>query len=220
MADKRKRGHTIWWVIILIIIICLGIVLRMFWKGNSTIITDLFQDKSLEQGNEDTVPQDSSTESLNDNTGPQSASNETSTTESQGDGGGSGGGGGGGGSSGSTTMENSTTPEVSIPPREYKTFSSLEELFNSDNPIGDKVNLYGVAFQIAGTSTSDSFFFTDDQRVIDDINFILFNKVAHITVYNSLNVEISQSVISLTGTIVDCNQNDDGIYCVNAESIN
>jgi hypothetical protein len=214
MKNNQKRGFNVWWAIIIFIIIIIGIVGGIFWKSNPEIVNDYIENV-IDSVKDIIGVQDSPSEQLNNDTGLNNTSIKSTSNASQ-DSTISGGGGGGGGSSSATSSEDNTI----IIPENYETFSSLEELFNYENPTGNKVNVRGIAIQIAGVSTSDYFFFTDDNKVMNDINYMLFNKVEfHVTVYNSLNVQVPQSIISLTGTVVNCKQNDDGNYCIDAESI-
>lgn len=212
---EYKKGVSVLWIMIILVIIGVGVFFIFFWKDSNI---NNPQNESIAPINENIGSQGSSSEPSNDNLESNDNSNESTNKSTEGtaidwgSGGGGGGGAGGGGSGGSSTT--TTAPE------NVETFSSLEELFNSGNPVGSRVSVYGIAFPIAGVSTADRFFFTDDSRVMSDPNYLLFNDIEyHITVYNSLNVEIPQSIITLTGTIVDCDQNDDGVYCVDAESI-
>jgi len=220
MKNNQKRGVSFWWIIIIVAIIVLGILGSILWKGDSDV-KNYIQDNIIEPIKDVFSPQDSSSEPLKDDVDSQNASYESSTTSSD-DSSGGGGGGSAGGSSNDPRISNNATTQYNTTtlPEDYETFLNLEELFNSENPLGNKVSVQGIALQITGVSTSDSFFFTDDKNVINDITYMLFNKIEyHITVYNSIHVSIPQSIITLTGTIVDCAQNDDGEYCVNAESI-
>lgn len=216
MKAKEKNWFTRWWVITIVAIIIIGFSINILWKSNP-VVNNFIQNNIIDPIKDTLSPQNSSVElsdELND------TSSISSTTESE-DAPGGGGGGGSGSSNEPRIPKNSTIPgNTTTLLDDYEIYPSLEELFNAENPVGNKVSVRGIALQITGVSTSDSFFFTDDENVISDITYMLFNNIEyHITVYNLLDFDIPQSIIKLTGIIVDCKNDDDGIYCVDAESI-
>jgi hypothetical protein len=211
-----KRGFANWWLVMIFVIIIIVVFGIFFFRNNTDVMNNYFNNNIVEPA-KDTIESQDSVEPIIDDSGlndsvKSSIPNQDTPSAS---------GGGSGSSTETTTTNNNTVKDnVTLPPEDVVTFSSLEELFNFDNPVNNRVSLHGMAISLAGVSTSEYFFFTDDSRVLNDINYILFNKPDyHVTVYNSIHVLIPQSIIDLTGTVVNCNQNDDGIYCVNADSI-
>lgn len=98
--------------------------------------------------------------------------------------------------------------------------NSLEELFNFENPIGNRVNINGIAFQVSGIDMYDYFFFTDDETIMSNPVLMLINGADfHITVYNSLTNIDPQSIITVSGIVINCEQDSEGIYCIRATSI-
>lgn len=199
-----KRGLASGWILGILTIIILVIVIFLFLKdGPSTTI-----DKSSTSEN---VNEIEAQNSPNDNTTNKTKLQNKTTSTSWNIDSSQGNSAGGGGSSSAASEE------------EYQnvtTYYNIKELLATDNPIGDKAELYGIAFQLSGIQMSDYFYFTDDARVMNNPNFLVYNEIDdHITVYNSINADIQQSIINLTGKVVNCNNVNDGKYCLVAKTI-
>lgn len=220
MKAKQKKWFISWWVISILIILIIGIIGGLFWKGNPETVNEYIENV-IDSVKEIIGVQDLPSEKLNNNTELNNKSTKVTTNVSEEISISGGGGGGGGGVSGGVASE--STEVIITPPVQYtgnETFSNLEDLFNYGNPVGNKVILRGIAIQISGVSMSEYFFFTDDSRVMDNPNYLLVNKIDyHTTIYNSAHISIPQSIIDIEGVVVNCAQSSHGTYCVNAESI-
>ncbi|MGV8150125.1 MAG: hypothetical protein ACP5NV_00165 [Candidatus Woesearchaeota archaeon] len=208
MVDDAKKRTLAIWALVICIILLIGIFLSVF-LNNNTVYNNVNESKdniagsqnSAENLNNDDIQQIQSAQSV--------VNQSSNTTITGGVGGGAGGGGGGGSSS---------TPAGEI--IGVQTFFSLEELFNANTQLGNNIIVHGIAFQIAGSSMSDKFFFTDDERAMNDPNYLKTNSVDyHITVYNNPNTPISQGITDVEGTIVKCDYVVDGKYCVDANIV-
>lgn len=199
-----KRGLTGGWILTILTTIILLIVIFLFLKDNPRTMID--KSSTSENANEIEAQNSSNSNAINKTT----LQNKTTSTSgnidsSQGNSA------GGGGSSSAVSEEESLN---------VTTYYSIEELLATDNPLGNKADLYGIAFQLSGIQMSDYFYFTDDARVMDNPNFLVYNEIDdHITVYNSIHADIQQSIINLTGKVVKCNNVDDGKYCLIAKTI-
>lgn len=212
-----RQWFLTWWAIALYVLIIAGTIIAFFWNDNSSPVKRYIQENIIEPVKEiiGIVDKEEIIDGPTSNnlTAANSDGGEDSIVAGGGSGGGDGGS-GGGGASASTPV----APPDSILGSEN--FNSLEELFNFDNPVGNRVNIYGMAFQISGTDMYDHFFFTDDEEVMDNPVLMLVNGAEfHITVYNSLVNVDPQSIITVKGIVVDCEQDNDGTYCIKATSI-
>jgi len=68
--------------------------------------------------------------------------------------------------------------------------------------------------------SEDFFLFTDDERVMKKPPYMTYYGAEHdITVYNNPKIYVQQKIIEINGTVINCKREDDGKYCINAESI-
>jgi len=209
-----KKGWVLGGILLILII---GIFLGIFWKNNSKSLNNYFENV-VDKVKEIIGVKDAS-EQLNDNVKSNYKPNETTKNSSKDipTDGGSGGGGGGGGGSGASEASSENSSDIILG---SETFFSLQELFNFNNPVGNRVEVYGIAFQVSGVDMYDNFFFTDDEEIINNPVLLLINGADfHITVYNSLININPQSKINVKGIVVDCEHESDGIYCIKATLI-
>lgn len=117
-------------------------------------------------------------------------------------------------------VEEQEATEALIDTSEQKVYSSLEEVYTAKNPIGHKVRLYGIGLKLHAVSSEDFFLFTDDERVMNNPNYIAYYGAEYdIVIYNNPKIYVQQKIINITGTVVNCERKEDGKYCMNAESI-
>ena len=110
--------------------------------------------------------------------------------------------------------------EQLIDTSEQKVYSNLEEVYIAKNPIGHKVRLYGIGLKLHAVSSEDFFLFTDDERVMNNPNYIAYYGAEYdIVVYNNLKIYVQQKIMNINGTVINCERKEDGKYCINAESI-
>lgn len=211
-----RQWFVTWWAIALYVIIIAGMIIAFLWNDESSPVKEYIQENIIEPVKEIIGIEDKKV--IIDNSIP---NNTTATPPESKDesiiAGGGGGGGGGGASGGASESVPVIPPEIILG---SETFNSLEGLFSFDDPVGNNVNVYGMAFQVSGVDMYDHFFFTDDEEVMDNPVLMLVNGAEfHITVYNSLVNVDPQSIITVKGIVVDCEQDSDGTYCIKATSI-
>ncbi|GIU69564.1 MAG: hypothetical protein KatS3mg002_0800 [Candidatus Woesearchaeota archaeon] len=218
MNNNKKREFSVVWIIIIVVaivfILVLGILRGVFWKSNPEKVNE-YIDSVIDSVKEIIGVQDSPEQLKNDSI-LQNKSIGSSVEEPQ-DISVSGGGGGGE----STGVVNVVSNDVNYTQYNNESYETLEELFDSDNPMGGRVNLYGVAFQISGVDMFDYFLFTDDDIIIENpINMLLNGANFHINVYNSIVNITPQSIVRVKGVVVDCINGVQGRYCISANEIN
>ncbi len=116
-------------------------------------------------------------------------------------------------------VEEQEATETLIDTSEQKVYSSLEKVYTTKNPIGHNVRLQGIGLKIHAVSSEDFFLFTDDERVMNNPNYIAYGAEYDIVIYNNPKIYVQQKIINITGTVVNCERKEDGKYCINAESI-
>lgn len=214
-----KSGLAVGWVFFVLIVVVLILVAGMFLKNlpgpnsEASIKPENINDIKLPDSvNNVSIYTDGSL----DNNGSMNrsviqnrpAADNIGITPSQGDSIGAGGGG------------PSSEPSQEKVVLNIATHYDIREILSSPKPLGDKAVLTGIAFELSGISMFDSFYFTDDTRVMSNPNFLFYNTIDdHITVYNSIHKDMQQGIFSINGTVVKCKNYNDGKYCINADRI-